>query len=653
MNMQGTRGTQQTAPGKPADDVVDLWPIVSALWRGKLIILGVALLTLILGGLYAYMLATPKYQATSVVMMESRESQVVGLDSVLGGLSGDTSVVNTEVEVLRGRTLMGRVVDELKLIDDPEFNPFLQPPGLFDRLRNLVTGGGDAVTDPQIARDMTVSALLDSLLVRNVPQSLVFQINVTTESPRKSAAIADAISRLYIDDQIRVKFEATAQAAEWLTGQVAELKTELEKSEEQVRQFQTETSLISPESLAALDRQIKDTRERRAAAEAQVRNIAAQGERLKSASSRSEQAAILADPQLFQLAVEADGGNAAAAADFQSRVALLSRQLAQDTQRLQLQTASLATAEQTLGTDISRQSQELIRLEQMMREAESSKLLYEHFQTRLKEATAQQGIQQADSRILSQSVMPTTPSAPRRGVIMALATILGVLLGAGLVLLLEMRAKGIRTARELEEISGRTVLGQIPQFPDKARNKTLVYLSQNPTSAAAEAVRNLRTSILLSDIDRAPQVIAMTSSVPGEGKTTVTLSLAQNLTMMGKRVLVVEGDIRRRVFAQYFNVPYDRGLVAVLSGEVALADAVHPVEGMGDVLIGEKTATNAADLFSSEAFARFLIDVRAHYDVVLIDTPPVLVVPDARVIAQHVDTTVFVVHWDRTSAVQV
>lgn len=585
-------------------------------------------------------------------MMESRETEVVGLDSVLGGLSSDASVVKTEVEVLRGRTLMGRVVDELNLVADPEFSGALRPKGLVARLKETLFGARPGQPDPKRTRDSVVSALLQHVTITNIPQSLVFRITVESDVAAKSALIADTIARLYIDDQVRVKFEATAKAAEWLTGQVARLKTELEKAEEQIRLFQSDTSVISAETLAVLDRQLKETRDRRAAILAQAAALDAQRQLVATATSPSGQSAALGDPQLINLAAAAESGGDAAIAAFQARRDLLERQMAQDALRLRSQGDALEIAERNLAADIAKQSQELIRLDQMMREAEASKLLYEHFQTRLKEAVAQQGIQQADSRVLSDAVIPGGPFEPRKSLILAMTGVLGVALGCALVLLREMTASGIRTASDLEALSGRVVLGQVPQMPKRQRSSLLPYLAQNPTSAAAEAVRNLRTSILLSDIDRTPQVIGLTSSVPGEGKTTLTLALAQNLTMMGKRVLVIEGDIRRRTFRRHLSLPLERGLVAALS-DTPLTEAVQHVEGLGDVLLGEKSAVNAADLFASESFGRLLDEARKAYDFILIDTPPVLVVPDARVIAQRVDTMVFIVHWDRTSGTQI
>jgi capsular exopolysaccharide synthesis family protein len=420
-----------------------------------------------------------------------------------------------------------------------------------------------------------------------------------------------------------------------------------------MRDFQSNMSIASSIELAALDRQLKDTRDRRAASVDQVSGLVSRQEASRNAIGRAAQASALADPQLIELAVAADREGSTAVHAFDARRTLLGQQMEQDLLRLRSQISSYDLAETNLLDTINRASQELTQLEQMTREAEASKLLYEHFQTRLKEAVAQQGIQQPDSRVLSQAVRPLFASTPRKGLTLAMAAIFGAMLGAGLALLREAAATGIRTSNELESLSGRVVLGQIPLLPVGQRTKVIEYLAKNPTSALAEAVRNLRTSILLSNIDRTPQIIALTSSVPGEGKTMLSLALAQNLTQMGKKVLLIEGDIRRRTFKRYFEAPHGNGLVSVLSGDVSLAEAAWLSESMGDVLFGEKSLVNAADIFSSQAFPRLLDEARKLYDVILIDTPPVLVVPDTRIIAQHADAVVFIVRWDNTSETQV
>lgn len=266
----------------------------------------------------------------------------------------------------------------------------------------------------------------------------------------------------------------------------------------------------------------------------------------------------------------------------------------------------------------------------------------------------QEGVHQADSRIYSEAFTGELV-APRKSRILALSMILGLMVGVGIVLVREWMQNTFRTSEDLQKFTGYTVLGQIPRIPAKGRSETINYLVSKPTSAAAEAIRNLRTSILLSNLDNPPKMIMVTSSIPGEGKTTQAIALSQNLAGLGKKVILIEGDIRRRTFSAYFDeAKKNPGILSVPSGKAPLAEAVYTHSSMKiDILMGEKSDINAADVFSSDRFKELLASMRDTYDYVIIDTPPVLVVPDARVIGQLVDATIYVVNWDSTTKSQV
>lgn len=642
-------------------DTIDVGALFNAIWRGKWLAALVAALALAAGSFYIFFVATPLYRSSAVVILETRQEQVVDLQSVVGGLSGETSVVNSEVEVLRGRGLMEKLVARLDLTRDPEFNAALSDGGFGARLRARVglpgPGGAQLPAADQAQRelDATIDVLLQKTKVRNIPLSLVFEITVVTEDPRKSAQIADALAELYILNQLEVKFEATQQATAWLTDRVTALQAELELAEAKVKAFSAGTELINAQTLQALERQLKELRDRIANTEAATGAAQTRLAALASATGRGAQAEAASDQQLSRVLQRLNAtADEALSAAFDTRFAQLLARAGLDLRRAQAQLAALKTSRDDLALQIERQSRDLIALQQLTREAEASRLLYEYFLSRLKETSAQQGIQQADSRILSGAVVPEKPSAPRTSLILTLSGFFGLMLGLGLVLLREARQSTYRSGRDLERETGYTLMGQIPLLPAGNRGDVLSYFANKPTSAAAEAIRNLRTSVLLSNADNPPQVIVSTSALPGEGKTTLALALAQNLTGMGKKVLLIEGDIRRSVFSQYLKGAENRGILAVLSGAATLEEVVLREARIGaDVLLGEKSPTSAADLFSSQSFAGLLRAARAVYDVIIIDTPPVLVVPDARIIGQSADAILFAVKWDSTTKSQV
>jgi len=646
-----------TASSAPEEDAIDLGALLATLWRKKLVIVLTTLTALLIGGIYAYLLATPLYRASAVVMLNNREEQVVDLGSVVGGLGSDSTVVNTEVEILKSRVLLGKVVDKLSLTQDPEFNPALREASLADRTKNVLKGWVQPSFNPAPPTDVqqreaSINSLLQNLAIRNVPQSLVFQVTMETTSPAKSAQIADTLVDLYILNQLEVKFEATEQATTWLTERVTDLQISLEEAEQKVKDFRASTALVSPEALAGLEIQVKDMRDRIENTQAAQTGAQARLEKMRGAETPEAQTEATGDLQLQRLLPRI--GEPAIAQAFETRFTQLVTRTEADIARNASQITSLQDSLATLERQIDQQSDDLITLQQLTREAEASRLLYEYFLSRLKETSAQQGVQQADSRIISPAVVPGIAASPKKSLIFAVSALLGLIIGAAFVLLREAQNRTFRSAEQLETVTTHAVIGQVPLIPAKRRLDAIAYLKDKPSSAAAEAIRNLRTSVMLSNVDTPPQIIMTSSSLSGEGKTTIALSLSLNFSTMGKNVLLIEGDIRRRVFGQYLKTEQKDGIVSVLTGTKSFDDVVIHDELLGaDVLLGDKGQANAADIFSSEKFSTLLNDLRRRYDIIIIDPPPVLIVPDARVIAQNVDATVFVVRWDRTQKEQV
>lgn len=659
---------------RPTDDVIDLGALAATIWRGKWRVLFLAFLAVLAGGVYAYVLATPVFRATTSLVLETRENQVVNFDSVIGGLRTDSSAINTEVEILKGRLLMGRVVDALDLTTDPEFNGALRPPSTLnaligtatDQIKALLSAPPEPVVvpTPEALRERIISALIDKVTITNTPLSLVFTVTLETEDGRKSALIADTIARLYINDQIAVKYEATQQATEWLAQRVTDLQVELEAAEAKVKEFRAGSDVVDPAALEQANAQMAALRARLAEQEA-LRALAAEKvTALAAATTMEQKVQLAADPSLTRLVQNRD-----AAADLAIADAAIARRFEEvisiaglDLQRADAQIASLSQSRDALLATISNQSDAMSQFQQLTREADSVRLIYEYFLNRLQETSVQEGLQQADSRILSPAVVPERAAAPQKTRILAIAAVLGLMLGMGLVFLQETRAKGFRSGRDLERTTGYPVMGQIPIIRGRGHRAVLSYLASKPTSSAAESIRNLRTSVLLSNIDDPPRVIMTTSALPSEGKTTTALALIQNLVGMKRKVLLIEGDLRRRAVSRMASEGAPRsarptiqpGLLAVLTGEKTLDEVIVKDDLLGvDVLMGEPSDINAADIFSSDSFARLLAVAREQYDVIVIDTPPVLLVPDARVIAQHADAILFIVRWNWTTVGQV
>lgn len=651
-----TKGGRVVDQGNKFDDEIDLGALLGTLWRGKAQILLFAVLATFIGIAYAKLVAVPTYTASTTLAIKESGSSIIDIEAVMSGVSSDSDSLNTETAVLKSRDLLERLSAELNLKNDPEFNPTIRPPSKLS-LDGILDRPVRTYTDQEVTNEI-VENLFTAISTSVQRSTFIIAISVTTQSATKSRDIANALAQLYLDDQIRVKFETLEDAVTWLSARVIELEAELQTRDDELKNQTAEADYINPDGLQALNQQVRELRERLIGEQTDASRAQARFAEMNAVVASGNIDAILdftQDPTLRRLSSQGSRDTLLKEdSAFKTRLDLLVGRTQKDVERALTQVSTIVETVEAMELRVDKQATMLAELQRMQREIDTTSVLYETFLTRLKETTIQQGIQQPDARVLSTAIIGKKIS-PRTSMIAALSLILGCMMGSGFVLFREMRANGFRNAEELQSTTGLQVIGQIPMFPVAARNDLIQYLKDKPTSPAVEAVRNMRTSILLSNVDTPPQVIMSTSTIPGEGKTTQAISLVQNLSGMGKKVLLIEGDIRRRTLDEYFKGEAgEHGLLSVVSGEVSLAEAIVKSERIGaDVLMGQTSHINAADIFSSDRFSTFLKEVRKGYDYIVIDTPPVLVVPDARVIGQHCDAIMYTVRWDSTTKTQV
>jgi succinoglycan biosynthesis transport protein ExoP len=648
--------------GAGEEDDFNLAGIFAMLWDNKW---GILFSTALFTGLAAWSVSTetPIYTAAASVVLEAAEQNVTKFESVAPRLANDYFGMNTEILVLRSEDLMGRIVDAMALESDPEFNPFLRATLGLNKISAydwIVQSVGLAAPPlpieptPQQARETAIGILRSKLRASIIEETYIFALTVNSEDPKKSANIANNFAELYVARRREVNYESTNQAMIWLTDRVVDLKSELEIAEAKVEDFATSATFIDEDALVANSRRLKSMRDRQAEQTHVAEELRARIARLKALRAESNFSSLgkaLDNPQLMALAADlnATTPDAAWLVRFDSVFEDLLQKLNSDAKQAEIQAAAIINSISDIEAQVETQSADLVTLRQLRREAEASRLIYEYSLGRLKEISVQGGIQQADARVLSRASIPGAPSSPKVRATITKGGVVGLVAGILIIYLRNLLRMTIRTPEELETVTGLPVMGVIPAAPNKRLQGILEHILEKPASGLAEAVRNLRSAIQLSDLDRVPQVIMVTSSVPDEGKTSIAIALAQTSVMLGKRVLLIDCDLRRRSVRTQFKIETKAGIIAFLSGEKPLEEVItHDEKTSIDIIIADETQVTAIDIFASDRFGAFINEMRDCYDFIFIDSPPVLAVPDARVIAQKADFVVYIVRWNAT-----
>ncbi|WP_334163960.1 GumC family protein [Phenylobacterium sp.] len=672
----------------PAFAQLDLRRLYAMFIRRIRLFAAVALLVF-LAALLLTLQATPKYTATSSVMLDTRTEKVMDAEAVLSGLPADSGAVDTEVEVLKSRQLAERVVKALNLEADPEFNGSLREPtglgAVVAGVKQMVGAAPPArkaltPVQQQRQRDAVVDKLLSGLSVRRAGFTYVIRIDYEAESPAKAAAVANKFAELYLLEQLEAKFDATQQAATWLNSRLGELRSQVIADEAAVQQFKIANNLLSASGTSLTEQEISNYNQTLAQARAQVAEdearLSTARRQLASGSTGDDVGEALSSPVIQQLRAQR-AQVSGQVADLQGRygerhpemlkakrqLSDIDTQIEQEIQRIisnlearasvsrqraAAMAGSLGGAKGTLAAN----NRAMVRLNELQRTAEASRVLYESYLSRYKETSTQQGIEQSDARIVSKAKIPTGQSSPDVGRNLMLGLLLAMGAGVGAVLLAEMLDAGLATAEDVERRLDTSYLGAVPllsSVAEEANPSPIDHVVAKPLSSFSEAFRNLRASIGYSRLGEPVRVVAITSALPSEGKTTTAVCLGRVAALQGAKVIVVDCDLRRRTVNRLLREDPAVGLLEVLGGQATLQQALwHDKETGADFLPLAKSSFTPRDVFGTSAMDRLLEELRAKYDLVLLDTAPILPVADTRVLAPKADTVVFLTRWRKT-----
>lgn len=680
-------------------DEIDIRALLLVVWRRRWVILNTAVFLVVLSAIVVFQL-TPRYTAQAMLAIESRQNSVVDLEAVMSGLGTDQAAIKTEIDVLKSRRLIGKLVDQRGLVNDPEFNgalvdtrsllSYLNPLSYLSESWKSAILGTEEDTRTREERDASTRArVIDSvsskLSISNPPRSYTLNVAFESTSAKKAARLANTLADIYLTDQLEVKFEATQRANEWLNDRVAQLRDKVRQSEQAAQAFREQhqlvqthsAGLVNEQQLAQINTQLVTARTELARIEARQRQI-----EQNAAAGRIEESGlleVLQSPLIQRLKEQesevqrrrAELGTrygpkhprmvnvVAELEDIKNKISFeIDRIVAGIRGEAEVASIRVRTLEenlQNLKNESFTVSRAQVQMRELDREAEANRLLLQTFLTRFKETSSQDGLQQADARVISQADVPTEPSFPKKKLILLLMGFIGVAVGVGLAFLLEALDNGYRNFDQLRQDLRLRSLGMIPLVRKSVlqEKKPEDYIAEKPSSSFAEAHRNVHASLMFSGADGStPKVLAVTSSVPGEGKSTATLCLAQILGRTGLKVLVVEADLRRPVFRQRMNMSEQEHISfnSVLEGDAGNSGkSIYKDANTGIHILWAERTDNPQERFTSPEFQHFLSEARKQYDLVLIDTPPIMAVSDVMLIARHTDSVMFVIQWEATA----
>ncbi|MEE4188157.1 MAG: exopolysaccharide transport family protein, partial [Roseobacter sp.] len=575
------------------EESIDLRGLFMTLWRGKWIIVICSLISALLGFL-ASSQSDPVYRASAKVMFGLQQTNVVNMQEVVAEQQYGIRELEDQIQVLRSTVLIEKVVDDLRLDEDPEFNPFLRvpeptffekagayvsfPPEVTEIARNI-----GLLTPPPPPRHAAETRHRERLaVVQNVSQRLglvpvgqsrVIEISFLSGNPNTAASVANSVAEQYIQDQLKSELQAFRSATSWLSTRVEELRVRVQKAEAAIEQARSEMSAetgqsleITESQLAAVNGALSQTRVNVARTQAlydrltealeEGRDLGAISQFRSSAiiqNYRSQESQLL--DQRAEVAFTFSGDNPELRRIDQKLERVrenIAYEASQIVEAAELDLRAAKLEEQALREELRRledkafeQAGDQLQLRQLEREADASRILYENFLNRLQETNAQQDLQEADARILTPAERPLSPQRQTERRTQLIATVLGAMVGVGIVFLLERLNNAFRSSDQLEEVTGETVLGTLPSIGRKLQRADIIRrMREKPGSSLVEAVRNLRTSILFSNIDDLPKIVMFTSSVPREGKSTTSMLVAMTSQQMGKSAIIVDCDLR-------------------------------------------------------------------------------------------------------------
>ncbi len=663
------------------------------LWRHRLLI---AACTLVLGGaaILAAWLMPSYYVSEARVLVGVQSPRLPNVESIVADVSPDAERVQNEGFILQSRNIAKQVIDQLKLRQDPEFNPELAPPSLWARLNLMqylptqLTAWADRqsssakkvepIKDPSNADDLTIDSLLSHIDVSTLGRSHVLSVKAESRNPQTASAVANALAERYLDYQRRDKIESMDRVDKFLMGRVTELRDAVRKSDQAVEDYRRANDLyksagsgggVTSQQLTELNTQLLAAQTAKAEADSRLR----EAQEMRKGGLNSESVPeVLRSPLISGLRQQQSDAERKAAelqatygprhpsmlnarsevGSIQGRVnaeiGKIVDGLAREARTADARYQALAQNFETLKKQMGAVNDKGIGLEALERDAVVNRNLLEAMLLRAKQSTGAEDILTANAKLVSPASPPQAPSYPPKALLALLGVAGGMMVGVTIALLREGGDHTFRRADQIEALTGLPVMAMVPQVA--GRQQPAMQVLRQPTSAYSEALRRLHIGVELSETANSPKTILISSATPSEGKSVMVASLGRLLASNGKRVLLIDCDWRSPRLHQIFRCSNRDGLASLLVDKASdLENTIHHDALSGvDVMPSGPWSPRSAHLLSSDRMRHLLEALEQHYEFIILDTPPALVTADVLALSRLVEKVVFVVRWGHT-----
>ena len=663
--------------------------VVGILFRRKWLILGIMALISLPAGLI--ILTLPSYfDAQSLLVVEFRKTEFSDLQASVSNVTGDSLVIRTQTDILMSPEMAGRVVDKLDLVQTPSVQRILSaPPTMAQRLTDFL----EQVNGPQETRrplsqaekrQVAINWLRARTTIANDGRSYTISITARTDDGALSARIANAYAELYLDFMRDLKIRALTKANVVIDQQIAPLQQRVETAEQAIEAYREKNGLILSRTtdnqtgltagLTIADQQISQINSQLITAENDLSEKQSHLRQAQAALSsgggldavpevvaspliqrmREQQADLngrLASLGQTQLSNNpAMKGLSASSADLSRRIAAEVSKIVSSLQgSVNAAQSHVVALQQTLAaiqTRIVGQSQAEVKLRQLLSEADAARVVYREYLARYEQTSSQAALQEPDANLVSKAEAPNRATGPMRAQLIALATIVSATLGSILALAVERLRGGLRTVEQLEAETGLASLGFVPVADERRRARL-----EQTTSVYTTAVNHVRTMLSFGDTRYRANVVLVTSASINEGKTFFAISLAASVGRDGGQALLIDADARHpQVLTSLGKV--SSSAIVNTEGNGAFSRIAYCKQALPGVDVVTFNKSNLSQTMPiAPAELKILIEeARGRYDFIVLDTPPVLVMPEAPVMGSLVDGAIMVVRWRHTSA---